>query len=172
MRRSLRSLPRPLARTARLRDKAASPKFRLAVRRLRLLPSNQNLVSAAFGINKMIGFFIVGISVNAIVIWLYLILSPRNTTFRTRWIFEVLVFFSVVLAALLSTIYSYMTIGQSVDSGWWPFVAFFYGFVSIPVVLIIAAIIRRFVYRKKTLPNHGLESTGAPPAADAPETHP
>ena len=48
MRRSLRSLPRPLARTARLRDKAASPKFWLAVRRLRLLPSIQNLVSAAF----------------------------------------------------------------------------------------------------------------------------
>jgi len=43
--------------------------------------------------------------------------------------------------------------------------------MSVGLAHILQILFRMFM-KKKIIANHGLESTGAPPAADTPETHP
>lgn len=92
--------------------------------------------------------FFAAFPVVAISIWLYLKFSPPNTTLQSRAGFELIVLLAVILGCATASYYSYSTVGQSIDRPWWPVIAMFYCLLLFPVVLIIAGVIRRLVYRQ------------------------
>lgn len=97
----------------------------------------------------MIIAFTVSIPLMALVFWIYLKLGPEGTTFKSRLGFEVSVLITEILGCVALSYYSYSTVGQSTDSAWWPVIAFLYSITLIPIIFLLAGIIRKLTYRKK-----------------------
>lgn len=110
----------------------------------------------------MIISFIVAIPVIALAIWLYLKFCPANTTIKSRRKFEAFVLIAEILGCIGVSYYSYSTVGQGRDSAWWPYIAIIYCFLVIPFILILAAIIRKIVYRNAKSPNNKIDDISAP----------
>ena len=64
------------------------------------------------------------------------------------WIFDAVVVALVVVVDSALTVHFKTTTGQSVDSAWWPILAVLSCLFVDAVVLFLAALIRRLVFRK------------------------
>lgn len=91
--------------------------------------------------------FIVGIPLTALSFWLYLKFCPKGTSLKSRIRFEIPVFLVELLACAGAAVYSWWKIGQGPDRQWWPVIAFIHCILLIPSILVLAASIRRMVYR-------------------------
>lgn len=100
----------------------------------------------------MIILFVVAIPVIALAVWFYLKTSPKGTTLKSRFGFESSVLAAEIVGCIWASYYSYTTVGQGNDRAWWPVIAFIYYLLLIPGILILAAIIRRLVYRNRVNP--------------------
>ena len=97
----------------------------------------------------MVILFIVAIPVIVLSVWFYLKIGPPGIPLKSRLGFETSVLITGILGCIWVSYYSYSTVGQGTDSVWWPIIAVIYCFVLIPSILILAAITRKLVYRKK-----------------------
>lgn len=89
----------------------------------------------------------IAIPLIALSVWFYLKAGPSGTTLKSRLGFEASVLAAEIFGCLFAGYYSYSTVGHGTDSAWWPVIAFIYCLVLIPSILILAAIIRRLIYR-------------------------
>jgi hypothetical protein len=79
-------------------------------------------------------------------VWLFFFAQPRTTrTVAIRSFNIATLVFAICSAAAIST-YSWLTIGQSVDAGWWPALAVFYSGFLIAFILIVGAVIRAAIF--------------------------
>ncbi|PIQ81953.1 MAG: hypothetical protein COV76_06240 [Candidatus Omnitrophica bacterium CG11_big_fil_rev_8_21_14_0_20_64_10] len=62
--------------------------------------------------------------------------------------FNRLVFLTILLAWLGSAGYFRATTGQSVDRGWWPILSVFSGLLLTSAILLLAALIRNFLFKR------------------------
>jgi hypothetical protein len=104
---------------------------------------------------KMILIVIIAIPVLATATWLYLKYGPPGTTVKSRLGFEISVLFVQVIGCIGVSYYSYATVGQSTDHAWWPVIAFLYAFLLIPIMFILAAVIRKLIFKNKSHPEVG-----------------
>ncbi len=98
----------------------------------------------------------------AVATWLYLKFCPANTTLKSRLKFEVSVLAAEIFGCIAVSYYSYSTVGQGSDSAWWPYIAIIYCFLVIPCILILAAIIRKLVYRNAKSSDNKVDDISAP----------
>lgn len=80
-------------------------------------------------------------------VWFFVGVQPRTTrTFALRC-FNAVTLLLAACSVVAISLYSWLTTGHSVDSGWWPVVAVLGSGLCIGVVLILAIVVRFFVFR-------------------------
>ena len=99
----------------------------------------------------MISALMILIPLCMVALWVFFRFSSKD---KNRMRLVILYNSAVILiAALLCAIFSYrtyMTMINSVDSGWWPILSILGSLFIFSVVLLIGAISRIFIFKKKS----------------------
>ena len=94
-------------------------------------------------------FALLAFALIALIFWAYLKFAPKGTTLRSRRTFELFVLLAEVIGCISVIYYAYATVGQGNDRGWWSVVAFMYCCMIVPCILVLSALVRMLMYKRK-----------------------
>ena len=97
----------------------------------------------------MIILFLLALPFLLFAVWVYMKCVPAATSLKDRAGYEIGVLIAELLGCGVVVYYAYATVGKGVDRAWWPTIAFIYSFFLFPVILLMAALIRWLMYRKR-----------------------
>ena len=84
-----------------------------------------------------------------LALFLFFRSTPESENKRKATQFNSAVVFVGAISCILISLYSYLTVGTSIDSVWWPILAFFGSIFVFIVVLIIGGIYRNLIHFRK-----------------------
>ncbi len=96
----------------------------------------------------MILLALVLIPANFLIIYVFLYTTPKNTEKKETRIINLLIFGISIIGCIGVSVYSYLTTGKSVDSSWWPVLAFFGSIIVFMLILIVGGVYRNFIHFK------------------------
>ena len=79
------------------------------------------------------------------VLWLYFKFTPKHTDKKSLRNYNLIVMLLALLSCFFVSFYFYNTTGQSVDSAWWPILAFMGSLFIFPIIVFIGGVIRNLI---------------------------
>jgi hypothetical protein len=96
----------------------------------------------------MIIFASVLIPITLLAIFIFFRTSPINVNKKKTRITNAIILGIAIVGCIVASFYSYFTTGRSVDSAWWPVLAFFSSIIVFTLILVVGGAYRNFFHYK------------------------
>lgn len=97
----------------------------------------------------MIAAMLILLPVIGVVAWAFFRFTPMHADRKALLRFNLLSLTVALLLAATWSVRTYLVMSPTVDSAWWPVIAVLGALIAVPLVLALAAILRKYVFFRR-----------------------